>query len=77
MSETLHVIGAEALGQMKPGAILINTGCDGLVEPVALVDALSSGQLAGACLDVFEAEPLVGGDAILSLPNVVVTPHIA
>ncbi|WP_158928584.1 D-isomer specific 2-hydroxyacid dehydrogenase family protein [Acidisphaera sp. S103] len=74
--ETEHVIDAEALGRMKPGAILINTGRGGLVDPAALVAALSSGRIAGAGLDVFETEPLPAGDPVLLLPNVVVTPHV-
>jgi phosphoglycerate dehydrogenase-like enzyme len=75
--ETQHVIGTDALGRMKTGAILINTGRGGLVDPSALAAALSSGRLAGAGLDVFETEPLPAGDPILQLPNVVVTPHVA
>jgi phosphoglycerate dehydrogenase-like enzyme len=75
--ETLHVIGADALGRMKPSAILINTGRGGLVDPSALMSALSSGRIAGAGLDVFEIEPLPPSDPILGLPNVVVTPHVA
>lgn len=75
--ETQHVIDAEALALMKAGAILINTGRGGLVDQPALVAALRSGQLSGAGLDVFEAEPLPEGDPLPRLPNVVLTPHVA
>lgn len=72
---TRHLLGARELELMKPTAYLINTARGPIVDEQALVDALSSGRIAGAGLDVYEEEPHVH-PGLLSLDNVVITPHI-
>ena len=75
--ETRHIIGGREFGLMKPGALLLNGGRGDLVETGALVEALDSGRLAGAGLDVFDIEPLPADHPILACDQVVMTPHMA
>jgi (S)-sulfolactate dehydrogenase len=77
--ETLHMIDAAAIARMKPSAVLINAARGGVVDEAALADALRQKRIAGAALDVFEAEPLTAasGAKFAGLDNVILTPHIA
>lgn len=75
--ETEHMINRKTLGEMKDGAILINTARGALIDEEALADALRSGKLYGAGLDVLTDEPPVNGSPLLSAPNCTITGHIA
>lgn len=77
MPETGRMIDRAALDRMKKGSVLINTARGGLVDQTALCDALRSGHLGGAGIDVFTDEPVARDNPLLGLENVVVTPHIA
>ena len=75
--ETWHLIGADELATMRPGAYLVNTARGPTIDEAALVAALRDGVIAGAGLDVYEEEPLAPGSPLLQLDQVVLTPHIA
>jgi D-3-phosphoglycerate dehydrogenase len=75
--ETRGFLSRRDLGQVKKSAILVNAGRGALVEREALIDALNTGKLAGAGLDVFHEEPLKADDPLLAMPNVVLSPHNA
>ena len=74
--ETRGLINRATLAKMRPGSYLINTARGGLVNESALAESLASGHLAGAGLDVLNAEPPEPGNPLLSLPNVVFSPHM-
>jgi len=74
---TRKMIGADQLALMRPDAILVNTSRGGVVDGVALVDALRTGSIRGAAIDVHESEPLSAGDPLTTFDSVVLTPHLA
>ncbi|MCZ6657358.1 MAG: C-terminal binding protein [Gammaproteobacteria bacterium] len=75
--ETRHKIDATALGQMKPTAVIINTARGSIINEVDLIDALESERIAAAGLDVLETEPVDLENPLLTMDNVIVTPHVA
>ncbi len=75
--QTHHLFDARLLGHCKPGAYLYNVARGRIVDEAALIDALHTGAIAGAGLDVFETEPLPPESPLWTLPNVLITPHTA
>lgn len=76
-AQTRGLVGRELLGAMKPGAFLVNTARAAVIGREALIEALESGRLGGAALDVHYEEPVPADDALLAFPNVLLTPHVA
>jgi D-3-phosphoglycerate dehydrogenase len=72
-----HLIDAQALSNMKTSAALVNTARGAIVDELALIQALQSGKIAGAALDVFETEPLPSDSPLLKMDNVLLAPHNA
>ena len=74
--ETHHIIGAKELSQMRRGAMIVNTARGRVIDEAALVEALRSGHISSAGLDVFELEPIKPDNPLLGMDNVVLTPHL-
>lgn len=77
IDDTYHMINRDTLNQMKDGAILINTARGSLIEEEALIQALEQGKLKYACLDVTDPEPPAADSKLRTLPNCILTPHLA
>ncbi|GIJ63184.1 C-terminal binding protein [Virgisporangium aurantiacum] len=76
-AKTRHLLDREAIRRLKPGSLVVNTCRGGLVDETALAEALRSGYLGGAALDVFETEPLPADSPLRDAPNLLLTPHAA
>ena len=75
--ETRHLLGGAEFARMKPGALLVNTARGAIIDEPALIAALRAGRPGGAALDVMETEPLPGDSPLMSMENVLLTPHLA
>jgi len=73
--ETRHLVGAPQFARMKPTAYFINVARGPIVDEVAMIEALRAGRVAGAALDVFEQEPVAPDNPLLTMDNVILTPH--
>jgi len=74
--ETRHLVNEALLAQMKAGVRIVNCSRGGIIDEAALYDAIQSGKVAGAAIDVFESEPVRGEHPLLTLPQVITTPHL-
>ena len=75
--ETHHIVDADAIDTMPDGAVIVNVSRGGLIDEAALAEALTSGRLAAAGIDVFETEPLPASSPLRTAPNLLLSPHIA
>jgi len=75
-AETTHIVNRDLIAKMKPGVRIINCARGGLIDEAALVEALASGQVAGAALDVYETEPPPEESTLLGREDLVLTPHL-
>jgi phosphoglycerate dehydrogenase-like enzyme len=73
--ETRHMLGREQFARVRPGTLLVNTARGAIIDEAALVEALKSGQIGAAAVDVFEKEPCPPDHPLRDLPNVILTPH--
>lgn len=76
-ASTEHLVDGAVLAACKPGVVVVNVGRGSVIDEAALIEALRSGQVASAALDVFEREPLDSGSPLWDLPNVIISPHTA
>ena len=75
--ETRGLIGAAELRALAPGAVIVNVARGAVIDEAALIEALRDGHLSGACLDVFDTEPLPAASPLWEMPDVIVSPHSA
>ena len=75
--ETRGLVNRDLLARMRPSAVLVNVSRGAVIDTPALIDALRSGKIAGAALDVFDVQPLPPDDALFDCPNLLLTPHTA